>query len=71
MRVKETVKGVTSTEIISKRKVNNFIYTSLLKKRTPQAIGSQGNWLRDLRAQNDCEGEGVTCQLEGSIHNCL
>ena len=36
MRVKETVKGVTLTELIPKRKVNNFIYTSLLKKRTPR-----------------------------------
>ena len=56
MRVKETVKGVTLTELISKkRKVNNFIYTSLSKKRTPPPIRSQEKSLRDLCGQNECD----------------
>ena len=49
------MKGVTLTELISKRKVNNFIYTSLLKKRTPPPIRSQEKWLRDLCGQNECD----------------
>ena len=53
MRANETVKGVTLTELISKRKVNNFIYTSLLKKKTPPPIRSQEKWRRDLRGHND------------------
>ena len=55
MCVKETVKGATLTELISKRKVNNFMYTSLLKKRTPLPIRSQEKWHRDLCGQNDCD----------------
>ena len=55
MRANETVKGVTLTELISKRKVNNFIYTSLLKKKTSPPIRSQGKWRRDLRGHNDCD----------------
>ena len=55
MRANETVKGVTLTELISKHKVNNFIYTSLLKKKTPPSIRSQEKWRRDLRGHNDCD----------------
>ena len=48
------LQSVTLTELISKRKVNNFIYTSLLKS-FPPPIRSQEKWPRDLRGQNECD----------------
>ena len=45
----DSTEEVTITELKSKSKINNFIYKSLLKKRTSSPIGSQEKWLRHLQ----------------------
>ena len=46
---------VPLTELTSKSKVNNFMYTSPLNREKAQPIGSQGKWLRDLHVQNNSD----------------
>ena len=43
---------VTITGLKSKSNIDNFIYTSLLKKRTSSRIGSYEKWFRDLYVEN-------------------
>lgn len=47
----DSTEEVTITKLKSKSKINNFIYKSLLKKRTSSPIGSQEKWLRDLQVE--------------------
>ena len=47
-----STEGTSLTELTSKRKVNNFIYKSLLRKRISTPIRSQEKWLSDLQIKN-------------------
>ena len=47
-----STEGVIISELKSKSKINNFIYKSLLEKRTSSSIGRQEKWLRDLQVKN-------------------
>ena len=47
-----STEGTSITELTSKRKVNNFIYKSLLRKRISTPIRSQEKWLSDLQVEN-------------------
>ena len=48
----DSTEVVTITGLKSKSKIDNYIYTSLLKKRTSSAIGSQEKWFRELHVEN-------------------
>ena len=48
----DSTEVVTITGLKSKSKIDNYIYTSLLKKRTSSPIGSQEKWFRDLHVEN-------------------
>ena len=47
-----STEGTSITELTAKNKVNNFIYKSLLRKRSSTPIRSQEKWLSDLQVEN-------------------